>query len=787
MLPLLYREKRYLNINFRTMITNKKTKSNKQIDGQIMARLNSKLGNENSIKTAKATNQKSNIQTQSWLRFVVASIIISGFYVLFVWRFWNYGTEALGLNITVFWLLLTGFFLAIQWKKLTMKSFLWIVPLLIIILSLGIYSTKFTGWISILLLPIIFFIFTTHESHPRIRHLLWSRYFPLTIILTLINFILALFSSSSHRKIQKVTLPQKQLSKNTVDIWRQIIIGVSIFLVLAGFVVIPLLSSADSSFANIFKNFFTWLGHFIDFFTPESFIRLLFFFFGIFVLMGSLEYWRITFRPFLTNKTNSQSAQKNTITIGIVLGGILVLYLIFIILQIKHLFVGALPVDFSKTENFVKSGFWQLVALTTLNILLYAGIYNRQTKIIQRILTIFTFISLFLVFSATQRVFLYVLNYGLSYEKFFAFYTVVFCIFVFLWFLSLIFRHNKPANIIQGLFFLALWMYALATIVPLEKIILTTNLNLTQQEDSRVNINELRMLGFDTLPSIEKNYDLFMREAFKDYREHHEPNKYKTLEGLDKNPEKELEKDFNTRWINWYEKITAQQNNLYKYYSYYYDKHSQSTPKKWYEKNIIELFYTPSEKVNQKINSLPNNNKSSQETSSKDKKKLLIFKDPIHHFSFQYFAKGRINFTDYYNEADFMKKDYSVSVNSINDANKTIFFISYNDKTENKNDTHKSIVSLFEKTNRSPSEYTRTYLPNLSNRPVYITISKNKNDTSYYGLLLRTSTDNILHIGSNTQHPNISLPAGEMSIDEALKLLTPKEDLQQTIKSLRIL
>ena len=166
---------------------------------------------------------------------------------------------------------------------------------------------------------------------------------------------------------------------------------------------------------------------------------------------------------------------------------------------------------------------------------------------------------------------------------------------------------------------------------------------------------------------------------------------------------------------------------------------------------------------------------------------MLIFKDPIHHFSFQYFAKGRINFTDYYNEADFIKKDYSVSVNSMNDTDKTIFFISYNDKTENKNATHKSIVSLFEKTNRNPSEYTRTYLPNLSNRPVYITISKNKNNTSYYGLLLKTSADNILHIGSNTQHPNISLPAGEMSIDEALKLLTPKEDLQQTIKSLRIL
>ncbi len=767
------------------MITNKETKNNKQIDGQIMARLNSKLGNENSTKTAEATNQKSNIQTQSWLRFVIASIIISGFYVLFVWRFWNYGTEALGLNITVFWLLLTGFFLAIQWKKLTIKSLLWIVPLLIIILSLGIYSTKFTGWISVLLLPIIFFIFTTHESHPRIRHLLWSRYFPLTIVLTLINFILALFSSSSHKKIQKVTLPQKQLSKNTVDIWRQIIIGVSIFLVLAGFVVIPLLSSADSSFANIFKNFFIWLGHLIDFFTPESFIRLLFFFFGIFVLMGSLGYWRRTFKPFMTNKTKSQSAQKNTITIGIVLGGILVLYLIFIILQIKHLFVGALPVDFSKTENFVKSGFWQLVALTTLNILLYAGIYNRQTKTIQRILTIFTFTSLFLVFSATQRVFLYVLNYGLSYEKFFAFYTVVFCIFVFLWFLSLIFRHNKPANIIQGLFFLALWMYALATIAPLEKIILTTNLNLTQQENSRVDINELRMLGFDALPSIEKNYDLFMREALKDYREHHEPNKYKILEGLDKNPEKELKKNFNTRWINWYKKITTRQNSLYKYS--YYDNHSQSTPKKWYEKNIIELFYTPSEKVNQKINSLPNNNELSQKTSSKNEKKLLIYKNPINNFSFQYFSNSRIVFKDYYKKDGFTKEDYVVSVNSTIDHSKAIFFFSYNKKTENKNASHKNIVSLFQKMNRNPDKYPHTYLPNLSNQPVYITVHKNRNNESDYGLLLQTTTDNILHIKSNTRHPNVSFPVVKVPTDEAVKLLTPKEDLQRTIKSLRVL
>jgi hypothetical protein len=56
----------------------------------------------------------------------------------------------------------------------------------------------------------------------------------------------------------------------------------------------------------------------------------------------------------------SDDRKIDPIISGIVIGGILCLYLLLLWVQISHLWVGALPFDFKETENLVKSGFWQL-------------------------------------------------------------------------------------------------------------------------------------------------------------------------------------------------------------------------------------------------------------------------------------------------------------------------------------------------------------------------------------------------------------------------------------------
>lgn len=533
--------------------------------------------------------------------FALAALLITLFYVFFLWRFWQYGIEALGINVTFFWLLLIGFFLMASWNTLTSKTLLWLVPFMMMIVSLSIYTNPFTTWISVLIAPILFFIFTTHESHQNLRATLWSKFLPVTLIYSAFKYLGSIAPGVSfYKSIGQDIISEEKKSFGNVA--KQVVLGLAILFILSVLVIIPLLSSADESFASIFYDFFEKLFKLFEFI---SFAKLFNLILGFLLLMGGAYYWRRKINPIRTARREDAnvnvSQNSNSITVGIVLAGVLFLYLMFIFVQIKTIFINALPIDFENTESLVKTGFWQLFLLTILNILFYVGIYNKYTKNVQRILMAFTTSSLLLIASAGYKVFMYVADYGLSYEKFFAFYTVIFCVMVFVWFISLFVRRgNERVNITCSLAFMALWMYAFATIIPLERFIFNTNLKLTQQENSRVDINELQMLGFDVLPVVEENFDVLIREAREDYSEKNRQKMWKVEKGKSTNiklgeanyGESYLQKEVDKKWIYWIGENRFEGDFFKKR-----DRFKQKEKKKWYEKTFGELFYTPKIKI----------------------------------------------------------------------------------------------------------------------------------------------------------------------------------------------
>jgi hypothetical protein len=519
-------------------------------------------------------------------QFVIGAILISLFFVVFNWNFW-YGV--VGLNIMIFWLAIIGLFIAIKREILNKQSLKWLVPILIIIISLGIYTNIFTGWISLLALPFILFIFTTHEAHQNIRLEMWSKFLPVSLIISTFLFLTSIsgFARDLKNKRKKVSISNKQVS----ILW-QIIAGVLILIIFSLVIVIPLLSSADQSFANIFSSISQYITSLFDSFDflASLITRSIIFTIIFFILICAIYYWQKKIQSHITINNTEIDKNKHSVIIGIVLGGTLILYLLFIIVQIKTIFISNLPIDFAETESVVKTGFWQLFILTIMNILFYIGLYNKKTKNIQHILMGFTITSLLLIVSAGYRVFLYVINYGLSYEKFFAFYTVIFCIIIFLWFISLFIYYNKEINIIKTIAFLSLAMYAFITIIPLEKIIFITNLNLTQRENSRVDLNELRMLGFDALPVVEKNYDQLIEESRKDYLQKNKTY-LKTIEDNNAtSSNKHLKENVDDEWDKWIQ-LTKKSSIYYYHWSDYYEEKLEKYQKRWYEKNIVELMY----------------------------------------------------------------------------------------------------------------------------------------------------------------------------------------------------
>lgn len=546
---------------------------------------------------------------------IFSSLFISLFATLFLWGFIDLGLNALGINAMIFGFLILWFF--VYWEKshLTKKSLLWLIPIGLMVLSLGLYTNNFTKAITVFLLPLTLFLFSTHEVHKNIRKTLWSRLMLTELFSAFARYLGGIFASLklfSRAKENKAALSTQK------HLMLQVGLGILVFLILAGTIFIPLLSSADQGFGAIFEGFLSKIYNFFEsIFTTEGFGRIVLTLAFTLLFLGAAFYWHskpeeehavksnaglgfifiVLFIPFiLASLFNSAflaiallvgavywiyrilSPAKNTevkekkdlsVMVGVVLGGVILLYLLFIGLQIKTLFVSDLPINFAETENLVKAGFWQLFGLTLINIAFYIGIYGKTTKTVQNILGGFTFASLLLVVSATQRIFLYVSQYGLSYEKFYAFYTVIFCIGIFGWFLYLLMRKGEKVNILQPLFFASLWMYSLTTILPLEKIIFSTNYRLTQQTGSRVDINELKMLSYDALIGVEKDFEEVIDQAEIDRKEKN--NRMNYILNYDKsNPLNEVEGN----WKYWREYQLELKND-----------------KAWYERTLSELIY----------------------------------------------------------------------------------------------------------------------------------------------------------------------------------------------------
>jgi hypothetical protein len=188
----------------------------------------------------------------------------------------------------------------------------------------------------------------------------------------------------------------------------------------------------------------------------------------------------------------------DSIVAGIVLGGILALYLLFLGIQVQHLWVGTLPFDFAETEHVVKSGFWQLLFLTAINIVIAFLTYRRTAAPVQRILTAFAAASLLLLVSAGHRMALYVTTYGFSYEKTFAAYAVLYCAILFIWLLARMAWHGR-ADVLRFAFLLFLWMFGILAVLPVEQFVFRTNLALAQRDGSRIRLYEMTMLSPDVL------------------------------------------------------------------------------------------------------------------------------------------------------------------------------------------------------------------------------------------------------------------------------------------------
>lgn len=436
-------------------------------------------------------------------RLLVCVLIFS---VLVVWSHWNlfsFGVYALGFNTTLFWIGVALILYGVDTTYSVKRDWVWVIPISLIGLSYSLYENPWLKLISLFLLPLIVGVFCAYSHFRERRNLVWNgkllraisgRCFkPLSVVSKVVVDV-----------VNRSILPTSTLHNGTLV---RVLRGVAILIPLS-IVVLMLLSSADAAFGEIvLRGVRTVL-------TAMSWLMILKLVLSSLLTIVLLS-MAIAWSGVVDYEESLELKTIDGLVAGIVLGGLLFIYIAFLYLQLDNLVIEELPENYREAELMVKSGFWQLFLLAVLNTGLFFIVYRKTAWLAQWVLRVFIIASSLLMVSAAWKVGLYSYTFGLSYEKFFACYTALFALGVLLYLVSASFSTDLR-NVVKSIAFAALWGYAVATISPIERIIFHANLYFAQQSNTRITVSQLTQLSLDVMADVDAVYSTRLADSAYD-------------------------------------------------------------------------------------------------------------------------------------------------------------------------------------------------------------------------------------------------------------------------------
>ena len=411
--------------------------------------------------------------------------LLSFFTVLSQWGFWGDGVYALGLNTSLSGIAFIVLLVYSESRRLELQFFSHLLPVILVLFSLFIYENPWLKLISIAVLPLMLGVAHAFRNTRNNNDVYWNEAYLTKITCRLMEPFHRL--GYARKKLLVTLMPNSPFLRGSIA--QRFSLGLLILLPLS-IVVLILLCSVDDRFAELINRL---LDSFFGSINIEVFLKVFFVALTMILLMAVILAWQ---RVLLPPSREIEIAQVDSVSSGVVIGGLLMIYLLFLAVQIEHLMVDSLPIDLGSAEHLVKSGFWQMFLLSIINVVLFYKMIDRTNGTVRSLLAVFIVSSCLLAVSACWRLVLYVYYYGLSYEKFFASYTAIYTAFVFVT-LGIGLTVSKRQNVLRLLVMSAIWFYSVAAVLPIERIIFKTNLALAEHAESRIELVHLTFLSLD--------------------------------------------------------------------------------------------------------------------------------------------------------------------------------------------------------------------------------------------------------------------------------------------------
>ncbi len=236
-----------------------------------------------------------------------------------------------------------------------------------------------------------------------------------------VQYIVAIFSTTFgsvgriHKPFQHfLECLQKKGEKKGKGLY--ILIGVAIAIPLFMFVWVLLLS-ADKIFMDLTVDMFKFLkiGNLVGMFFTAAFM-----FFTIYCVLNYLEEKR--FKEFSGERKRIEAALAITVTLPLT-----IMYILFSVIQVFGLFMGKINLAATTYAEYARSGFFQLVAICILNlvIVLVGNAYFSDSISLKIILTIMSLCTYIMIASAGMRMILYIKHYYLTFLRILVLWSLV--------------------------------------------------------------------------------------------------------------------------------------------------------------------------------------------------------------------------------------------------------------------------------------------------------------------------------------------------------------------------